>query len=269
MFDLVKYGLFKKIIAISLSFEICFSFILVNTVKSSADTPLPTNISIYGGSYNSIRAQTYDHQKFEVHHLISRSALNSFAKYVFSVYGKSIQSEFLENSNQAWAPSILLTKEDHLKTLSRSKTGYDFSLLYISEQAFQMIQYGAFLELLLNELSYIQKYINTDGKYDKGMQQAYSYINSMDIKPYKNKLSFYPFGNKKDCPRFNYIIPKQSIFSLNMSPSLPAIDPCSPKDATVQVDNSDSSGKSVDKSVQTEPAAAETSDNRILNERLE
>lgn len=266
---MIKYGLFKKVIAISLSLAICFSFLLVNTVKSSADTALPTNISVYGGSYHSIRAQTYDHQTFEVHHLISRSALSSFAKYVFSVYGKSIQNEFLESSNQVWAPSILLTKEDHLKTLSRSKTGYDFSLLYISEQAFQMIQYGAFLELLLNELSYIQKYINTDGKYDKGIQQAYSYIKSMDIKLYKNKLSFYPFGNEKDCPNFNYIIPKQSIFGLNTSPSLPAIDPCPPKDSAVQTDNSDSSGKSEDKSVQTESTAVETSDNRTLNERLE
>lgn len=246
---MIKYGLFKKVVAISLSFTICSSSILVNSVKSSADTALPKNISVYGGSYNSIRAQTYDHKNFEVHHLISRSALNSFAKYVFSVYGKSAQSEFLEHVNQIWAPSILLTKEDHLKTLSKSKTGYDFSLLYISEQAFQMIQYGSFSELLLNELSYIQKYINTDGKYDKGIKQVYDYIKSMDIKLYKNKLSFYPFGNKKDCPRFNYIIPKQSIFGLNMSPSLPVIDPFPLKDVAVQTDNSDSSGKSVDKPV--------------------
>ena len=266
---MIKYGLFKKVVAISLSFAICFSFVLVNDVKSSADTALPTNISVYGGSYNSIRAQTYDHQKFEVHHLLSRSALSSFGKYVFSVYGKSIQSEFLESSNQVWAPSILLTKEDHLKTLSKSKTGYDFSLLYISEQAFQMIQYGSFLELLLNELSYIQKYINTDGKYDKGIKQVYDYIKSMNIKLYKNKLSFHPFGNDKDCPRFNYIIPKQSIFGLNMFSSLPAIDPCSPKDAAVQTDDSAFSGKSADKSVQTESTVAETFDNRILNERLD
>ena len=258
MFILIKCGLFKKIIAISLSFTICSPFVLVNDVKSSADTALPSNISVYGGSYNSIRAQTYDHQKFEVHHLLSRSALSSFGKYVFSVYGKSIQNEFLENSNQTWAPSILLTKEDHLKTLSKSKTGYDFSLLYISEQAFQMIQYGSFLELLLNELSYIQKYINTDGKYDKGIKQVYDYIKSMNIKLYKNKLSFYPLGNGNDCPRFDYIIPKQSIFGLNMVSSLPTLDPCSPKDADVQTDNLDSSVKSVDKSVQAESTTVNT-----------
>ena len=207
--------IFKKILPslLGLVMFLCPCSIVSAQKPDIFSSPLP-HLTVYGGSFDEIRRQSYDHQKFEVHHLLSRSALNLFSKYYFSIYDRSPQSSFLEDSKQGWAPSILLTKEDHLKTLSRSRPGYDFSMVYISDQALQMIQYGAFLEMLKNEIAFIQKYINVDGKYDEGVRQVCNYIKAMNIRTYKNKLSFSPLAGDSKSPKFSYVIPKHSIWDI-------------------------------------------------------
>lgn len=214
-----KYIVVKSVFVFFLSLSISlFSSTSIYAGKHSFSPTLPQNISIYGGSYSAIKNQTYDHTKFEVHHLISRSALCLFANYVFKNYGKTPQNSFLEGKQQGWAPSILLTKEDHLKTLSRSTPGYDFSMLYISKQATQIIESGAFLEMLKNEIAYIQKYINVDGKYNEGIRQVCNYIKTMSIRLYKNKLSFYPLGIQRKGLQFIYKLPKHDIFESSELP---------------------------------------------------
>lgn len=257
-----KYYLFKKLISIFLSLFI-FSFpcmyTCANKQRPVVNHPLPKNISIYGGPFSAIKSQSYDHQKFEVHHLLSRSALNMFAKFVFDTYGESLQNEFLKSSKQGWAPSILLTTEDHLKTLSKSKPGCNLNLLYISEQAFQTIQYGAFLEMLKNEISYIQKYINVDGKYDEGIRQVCNYIKSMNIRIHKNKLSFYPLGTENSSLKFTYIIPKHNILSVPIFSEPYLSEDCTSVDMSVQTDSPTISTSCLaEKSVQTDAISAES-----------
>ena len=136
-----------------------------------------------GGAYSEILRQDYDHGKYEVHHLISKTAWNIFADEVYYSEGKKPWNDFLFRSEvQGWAPSILMEKEDHEKTLSYWRPGVsDWASMasdnYIDYQADVLIHRGDAYYLLREEYQYIK--IKFGNKYDQAIKQMYNYTERM------------------------------------------------------------------------------------------
>ncbi len=128
-----------------------------------------------GGTYDElleIKNSYPNPEDYNVHHLISRAALRELSSQV----EPNTYNEFLtEDEFQGWAPSILMTEEDHKRTLSyvndrtwRSKR--EAALDYIEYQTEEVLD-GNIMEVLREECDYIRTAFN--GKYDRAIDQMY------------------------------------------------------------------------------------------------
>ncbi len=164
---------FKKLLA---SLSLLLSILIVSSGVTSFAV-LPEGIKL-GGSYSEVLRQDYDHEKYQVHHLISKRAWNRLASEIRRKDGVKIWNRFmLCDKKQSWAPSILMEKEDHVKTLSYWNpccSGGGQSKKYIDYQAKGLIKYGNIYELLGNEWRNIRRIFGN--KYDEAMQQMYDYV---------------------------------------------------------------------------------------------
>ena len=178
---------FKKLL-VSLSL---FLSILIVSSGVTSFAILPEGIKL-GGSYSEVLRQDYDHEKYQVHHLISKEAWNRLADEIERREGLKPWNKFiLCDAKQGWAPSILMEKEDHMKTQSYwnkccSESEGMRSRDYIDCQTDGLIMFGNVNYLLRKECEDIREKFG--GKYDEAIQQMYNYANPI-IKVEKAELT--------------------------------------------------------------------------------
>lgn len=178
---------FKKLLV---SLSLLLSILIVSSGVTSFAV-LPEGIKL-GGSYSEVLHQDYDHEKYQVHHLISKEAWNRLASEIRRKDGVKIWNRFmLCDKKQGWAPSILMEKEDHMKTQSYwdpfcSESEGMRSRDYIDYQTDGLIMFGNVNYLLRKECEDIREKFG--GKYDEAIQQMYNYANPI-IKVEKAELT--------------------------------------------------------------------------------
>lgn len=178
---------FKKLLV---SLSLLLSILIVSSGVTSFAV-LPEGIKL-GGSYSEVLRQDYDHEKYQVHHLISKEAWNRLASEIRRKDGVKIWNRFmLCDKKQGWAPSILMEKEDHMKTQSYwdpfcSESEGMRSRDYIDYQTDGLIMFGNVNYLLRKECEDIREKFG--GKYDEAIQQMYNYANPI-IKVEKAELT--------------------------------------------------------------------------------
>ncbi len=178
---------FKKLLV---SLSLLLSILIVSSGVTSFAI-LPEGIKL-GGSYSEVLRQDYDHEKYQVHHLISKEAWNRLASEIRRKDGVKIWNRFmLCDKKQGWAPSILMEKEDHMKTQSYwnkccSESEKMRSRDYIDYQTDGLIMFGNVNYLLRKECEDIREKFG--GKYDEAIQQMYNYANPI-IKVEKAELT--------------------------------------------------------------------------------
>lgn len=178
---------FKKLLV---SLSLLLSILIISSGVTSFAV-LPEGIKL-GGSYSEVLRQDYDHEKYQVHHLISKEAWNRLASEIRRKDGVKIWNRFmLCDKKQGWAPSILMEKEDHMKTQSYwdpfcSESEGMRSRDYIDYQTDGLIMFGNVNYLLRKECEDIREKFG--GKYDEAIQQMYNYANPI-IKVEKAELT--------------------------------------------------------------------------------
>lgn len=152
--------------------------------KFAFNKKLP-DVEILGGPYKQIFKQSYDHSKYDVHHLLSKSTLNNWSAFIKNNYGYYSDVSFIHNKLQSWAPAILMLKEDHMRTLSNMSQTSDS---YNSMQLCSLLFHSQFIVPLKFELNYINQNLNEEHIYDKGIYQAKRYIYSLKVQEKKNGI---------------------------------------------------------------------------------
>lgn len=181
---------------------ICALLIAISSPQVGSFADL-SDISHIGGSYEMLREEVSqyirkhpeDPNRYECHHLISKSALKGWAgKISINKY-----NDFLfDFENQGWAPSIVMEKADHEKTLSYcndSKT-YDQrrqAFRYMQWQEQRIVEQGDIMGVLETEFTFIRSAFGH--KYDRAIKE---------VKEYIRKLNFRHFGRKALLMRHPY-----------------------------------------------------------------
>ncbi len=213
----------RFLLLLTLSFFLTFSAFpntsyAENSTNSIYNKTLP-DVEILGGPYKQILKQSYDHSKYDVHHLLSRSTLNNWGSFIKINYGYYDDVSFIFNKLQLWAPAILMLKEDHLRTLSNMSQTSD---AYNSMQLCSLLFHSQIIAPLKFELNYINNNLNKDHIYDKGIAQVKSYICSLKVKEKKKGIQMKLGKNfvilptvkssklkqkliEKDCHKLNFI----------------------------------------------------------------
>ena len=141
----------------------------------------------HGGSYKSCR-DLVTNENLDCHHLIARAALLRW----YDAMKPSKYNRFLSFPSQNWAPSIVMTHSDHMRTLLYCGTdlpeepneAYD----YIDEQADRLIQFGDIIGVLKDEAHSIVELFGT--KYKPALKEMWSYFYSLSPNIHDNVLSF-------------------------------------------------------------------------------
>lgn len=164
-----------------------FTLLSVSSVGTFASLD---DIDQLGGAYGDLiysKAQYEEHRPeddetvYECHHLISRSALNKWAREVRLSCGITRYNAFLiDDMDQKWAPSITMEKEDHEKTRSywNPDRSTDEQLRksqeYIDNQARRIIEDGDIIGVLKEEINFIQ--VSFGNKYDRAISEVLDYV---------------------------------------------------------------------------------------------
>lgn len=153
------------------------------------------DIETVGGRYDEIvksrneyKIENPDDTKvYECHHLISREALNLWGDDMEDRFGSNSYNEFIvEDLRQNWAPSIIMEKADHEKTLSyyNKKTRTEEQNLkavgYINRQAQKIIEKGDVIGVLVDETKAIKKLFGD--KYNRALQQMWEYVRYLNFR---------------------------------------------------------------------------------------
>ncbi len=173
----MKFKVFKK-----LFFSVMCSVVIFMGLPQMHVSAAPAFHS--GGDYYSLVKQPYDHKAYKCHYLIAKEALNEWAKHIYLKYGLEFINAFLiKDTNQQWAPSIIMEKSDYEKTLSyfdqRTRTleqNIEASK-YIAMQAKRIVEHGDIMGVLIDEINFIKK--NFGHKYDQAIAQVILYIKSL------------------------------------------------------------------------------------------
>ena len=141
-----------------------------------------------GGSYKSCR-QLATSSDFDCHHLIARGALLRWYKSM----KHTRFTKFLSYKSQNWAPSIMMTHEDHMKTLSYC--GRDVSNVkkkeaheYIETQSKRLIEAGDIIHVLEDEVKAIEELFGS--KYKEAIEEMWLYFYSLNPKRTETLLTF-------------------------------------------------------------------------------
>lgn len=192
---------------------ICFILIILFTGQTLVFASPPDNINLdsqnihqssrlpkvpkLGGSYKRLVTQNYNHNTFEVHHIITRSALNFLSFFCKMIIGKNDDNSFLFSKKQNWAPSIILTHDDHALIPS---SGGSSSVMYNMAQALRIIFTGDFATSIENEISFIEHNLNGNHKYDSAIRQLREYVRSLHIHIEGSNIVLTLNGEKKYIP---------------------------------------------------------------------
>lgn len=154
-------------------------------------------VPMLGGPYKRLVTQNYNHNTFEVHHVIARSALNFLSLFCKMVVGKNDDNSFLFSKKQNWAPSIILTHDDHALIPS---SGGSTSAIYNMAQALRIILTGDFATSIENEIAFIEHNLNKNHKYDTAIRQLREYVRSLHIRIEGSNIVLILNGEKKYIP---------------------------------------------------------------------
>lgn len=185
----MKMKSLKKVIASLM----CGVLMFVSAPEMSASAAL-NDISQLGGPYGELikkkreylNKNPFDRKVYECHHLIAKEALNQWGKHIKTF--RASNKFLLGDSDQNWAPSIIMEKADHEKTLSyyntetRTPAQNDKAIKYIKKQADRIIKYGQLSEVLKEEINFIQKNLNFNRKYDRAISEVEDYIKKLQIR---------------------------------------------------------------------------------------
>ena len=167
---------------------ICALLLAISSPQVSSFADL-SDISHIGGSYERLRGEVSqyrrehpgDPKRYECHHLISKGALNGWAgKISFNKY-----NNFLSDFDQDWAPSIVMEKADHEKTLSYyNKDGTPEqkmkAIAYIEWQEQSRVDKGDIMGVLEEEFGFIK--VLFGNKYDRAIEEVKAYIRRLNFR---------------------------------------------------------------------------------------
>ena len=158
-------------------------------------TEVSTATPYIGGSYEDCLKEKKNRDNSSelcVHHLIAKAALSKWLPFTHA--DDPYWDELLTDSWQKWAPSIVMTVEDHKKTWSYYEQGmgteqYRRSVWYVNRQATDIIYSCDFIGALNRE-----KDILTDlfgSKYKQACDQAIRYTTDvLKVKQNDYRLHF-------------------------------------------------------------------------------
>ena len=147
------------------------------------------DMEIVGGRYEELMNVKSEYKKqnpddkndYECHHLIAKKALNLWGDEIWDrCKGNEYNKFIVNNKNQGWAPSIIMEKADHEKTLSyydekkRMKEQNFKAIRYINKQAQRIIEEGNVIGVLKDEVKFIRKTFGH--KYDRAINQMWRYV---------------------------------------------------------------------------------------------
>lgn len=167
---------------------ICALLLAISSPQVSSFADL-SDISHIGGSYEMLREEVRQYRRehpedtedYECHHLISKRALNRWAEKI----SKNKYNDFLFDSDQGWAPSIVMEKADHEKTLSYyNKDGTPEQKMnaraYIKWQEQSIVNKGDIMGVLEEEFSCIRFLFGN--KYDRAIAEVKAYIRELNFR---------------------------------------------------------------------------------------
>ena len=142
-------------------------------------------MSFHGGSYRSCRNFVVGNRNFDCHHLIARGALKAW----YQAMKHNRYTRFLSYESQNWAPAIVMTHKDHMRTRSYYHSDHrEAAQKYIDNQAQQLIQKGDIVAVLKTEENIINELFET--KYKTALEEMWSYFYSLHPTRTETVLSF-------------------------------------------------------------------------------
>lgn len=143
----------------------------------------------HGGSYKRCLELNTESDN-DCHHLISKAALTQW----YQNMKHNRYTKFLSFKSQSWAPSIVMTHEDHMLTLSYcGDDACDDELLeaaykYIDSQAERLIKSGDIIGVLKEETSFIEELFGS--KYKAAITEMWDYFYTLNPRIEGTVLSF-------------------------------------------------------------------------------
>ena len=143
----------------------------------------------HGGSYKTCRELTTN-PTLDCHHLISRAALLRW----YDAMKPNRYNKFLSYESQNWAPAIVMTHSDHMRTLSYCGSDLPSSAQilaardYIDDQAERLIQFGDIVGVLKDEAYAIKDLFGS--KYKSALREMWSYFYSLNPRITGTVLTF-------------------------------------------------------------------------------
>ena len=154
-----------------------------------------------GGSYESVmefRNSMPDKENYECHHLLYKSALSGWYELMCDDHCAH-NFNFLNDSQQNWAPTILMTSADHRKTLSYVDSGNESEAIAVINAQQCLLTQGDIVNALKMEIRALHCIFGD--KYNQAIEEASSYFFSLNPRIQRDVLSF---DNPVNHRRFTY-----------------------------------------------------------------